>query len=542
MDDTHALDDRLDELVARYSDDLERGDARPRAAYLAEVPPAARPGLERCLKMIEAGAARTPGAAHPLVPGLALDQYELVREVGRGGMALVWLARDRELDRPVALKILRPGLALEQRHADRFRREALAVARLRHPHVVQIHGAGEAQGYHYLAMEFVAGPSLATALEALPTDREPTAADLARATGIPALGADGRDFEQAVALLVAPLAEALQAAHDLGLVHRDVKPSNVLIHSDGRAVLADFGLAKGGDDPALSLTGDALGTPYYMSPEQAFVSGHTVDHRTDIYSLGVTLYEALAGRRPFDGDSFLEVLESIRATVPPAVRALRPSLSRNASEVVRRCMARDPAQRYASARALHADLDALADGAPTAALRAAGGPLRRLLSELAVMASGQPYEYVSGRRLLGLPLVHVVTGRRYPGQRLRVAKGWFAYGDVGIGVVAGGVVSAGVFTLGAASLGLVTWAALGVGGFVFAGLGVGLVSFAGVSAGVIAVGGMAFGYGAVGGMARGHYAIGGSAHGDYVVSGMRKDQECLDFFHALLPSFLDFGS
>lgn len=538
MDDM-SLDDRLDELVARFSDDLERDAARPRREYLEQVPPEARPGLERCLKMLEAGTAKTPGGSHPLVAGLRLDHFELVRELGRGGMALVWLARDLELDRPVALKILRPGLALEQRHADRFRREALAVARLQHPHIVQIHGAGEAEGYHYLAMEFVAGPSLATALDALPRDREPTSADLARATGIADLGAHGQSFEQAVAQLLAPLAEALQCAHDLGLVHRDIKPSNILIHEDGRAVVADFGLAKGDSDPALSLSGDALGTPYYMSPEQAYVSGCRVDHRTDVYSLGVTMYEALTGERPFQGQSFLEVIEAIRVTSPPSVKTLRQSCTRNVSEVVRKCMARDPERRYATAHDLAEDLEAVAADRASEALRRAGGPLRRAWNELRVASSGHPYEYISNTRLLGLPLVHIVSGRRLPGQRLRVARGWIAYGDVAYGFLAMGVFAAGVITTGAISAGVFSWAAIGFGLFVFSGMGFGAVTCAGISVGWLAFGGVALGYAAIGGYARGHYAVGGDAQGEFVITDGRRDEAAVAFFEDLIPGFLD---
>ncbi|MCZ6597530.1 MAG: serine/threonine-protein kinase, partial [Planctomycetota bacterium] len=246
---TDSIDDLLDQLVAEYSDRVAAGDAPTKAEVLERVPAAARPGLERCLKMIDAGSAQAPGVMRPLAPGLQVDQFKLLRELGRGGMAIVWLAQDTELKRPVALKLLRPGLAFEERHVDRFRREALAIARLRHAHIVQIHGVGEAQGYHYLAMEFVEGPSLATVLAALPTDRSPTADDLARALGRPSLAAPGRTLEQAVQRL----------GHQHGLVHRDVKPSNILIHDDGRAVIADFGLAKGSDDPALSLTGDPIG-------------------------------------------------------------------------------------------------------------------------------------------------------------------------------------------------------------------------------------------------------------------------------------------
>lgn len=506
------LDDALDALVGEFSDAHANGLRPSRRAFLARAPAAARPGLERVLKMIEAGMDEDRAAQSPLSPGMRLGNYELEKEIGRGGMARVWLAKDLELARPVAVKVLRPGLAFEQRHVDRFRREATAIARLSHPNIVQIHGVGSDHGHHWLAMEYVEGPSLATVLEALPQDpdRPRRAEDLARASGIARLDGPERNFEQAVALLLAPIAEALIEAHEHGLVHRDIKPSNILIHRDGRAVIADFGLAKGDDDPALSLTGEGLGTPYYMSPEQAYISGQAVDHRSDIYSLGVTLYEVLGGRRPFVGDSFLEVIESIRSTEPPGLNQINRLASKDATAVVRRAMARDPDDRYGSAALLLADLRALSSGDTTLARREEGGPIRRLLSVMRMANSDRPYEYRSAFRVLGMPLVHIISTRNRRHSPTRVARGWLAIGPVAVGGIAMGTRAYGGVCTGAVAVGLISWGALSAGLLTTGALSLGLFAFAGISLGWVACGGVAAGHIAVGGCAYGKYAQGGS--------------------------------
>jgi hypothetical protein len=534
------LEDFLDALVAEYSDELGAGKHPRKQVYLERAPAAARAGLERCLKMIEAGLASAPSAAVPLASGLVLGRYRLVRELGRGGMALVWLAQDSELCRPVALKILRPGLALEQAHVDRFRREALAIAKLAHRSIVQIHDVGADKGFQYLAMEYVEGPSLARVLEALgPDARERwSAEELARAAGIPALAARGRTLEQALAALLVPVAEALQAAHENGIVHRDVKPSNILVRKDGTPVVADFGLAKSDGDPALSITGDTLGTPYYMSPEQAWLADVRVDHRTDVYSLGVCLFEALGGSRPFDGKSALEVFEKIRTALPPSLTSVEERVTHDAAAVVRKAMAREPAQRYEDARAFAAELVALAQGLPTQARVAQGGALRRGCTSLRMYASGAPYEYRSHRTFLGLPLVHVINGPRLPGRPKRVARGWFATSpDVAIGGIAlaqhayGGIACGGIscgilFSFGGMALGLLTS---------FGGISAALLSWGGISAGHLAFGGVAVGYGAIGGLSFGRYAMGGNPHGTYVISDHVQNITEEQWFGAVVP-------
>lgn len=520
------LDDLLDRVVAEYSDALAAGGTPDRRDYLTRVDASARPGLERCLKMIEAGLATVPAGPTPLVPEARFGRYVLKRELGRGGMALVWLAYDSELQRPVALKILRPGLAMESTHTDRFRREALAVARLRHPNIVQIHDVGEERGYHYLAMEFIEGPSLATVLEAVDT-RLYSADELRRAAGAPGLAPGAIGFEQAVAKLLMPVADALAEAHAKGLVHRDVKPSNILLRGDGTAVVADFGLALSDGDPALSLTGDLLGTPYYMSPEQAQLTETQVDHRTDVYSLGVTLYEALAGQRPFEGDSALEVFEAIRSTQPRSLLTREKRASKQAAAVVRMAMARNPEERYETAADLRDDLQALAEGTPVQAWKQHGGWVRRAWTDLRWMSSGMPFEYKSEAKFLGLPLVHIYSGRLYPGQKWRVAKGWLACGEFAYGGLCAGAVSAGLISFGGLSFGVLSSMGglsaallLSAGGVSFAGL----ASFGGVSiATLLAFGGIARGYAAIGGHARGTYAMGGNADGEFVITEGQQD-------------------
>ena len=512
-----ALEDLLDVLVAEYSDRVAAGQRPMPTEYLARVPAAARPGLERCLRTIDAGTSSVINSTI-LRPGLQLGRYELVREIGRGGMAVVWLGRDPELRRAVAIKVLRPGLALEQAHVDRFKREALAVARLKHPNVVQVHEVGESAGFHWLAMEYVEGPSLSTVIDSLDYDGRLTSHDLALAVGAPHLATGIETFDQAAGRLLAPVAEALAAAHELGLVHRDVKPSNILLHRDGRAVIADFGLAKADGDASLSLTGATIGTPHYMSPEQAHLTTAEVDHRTDVYSLGVTLYELLTGDRPFKGETFLAVVESIRSQVPPGVRSRAPQRTKDSAAVCGQCMQRDPEARYSDADALASDLRFLEKGQRTVARAVGGGAWRRFYGHAQMAGSGLPYEYRSARTFLGWPLVHLISGPRVPGTPLRTARGWLASGPKAVGFVAAGQVAYGVFAFGGLAVGAFCGAGCSIGLLSTGGIAAGLITAGGISLGAImATGGIACGWFALGGIAIGHWAAGGSAHGTHVL-------------------------
>jgi hypothetical protein len=284
------------------------------------------------------------------------------------------------------------------------------------------------------------------------------------------------------------------------------------------------------------LTGEPLGTPYYMSPEQAvFADAPKVDHRTDVYSFGVMLYEAMSGRRPFEGDTFLEVIESIRMRQPPPLTSLARGRSRDAAALVRKAMARLPDDRYATARALLEDLEALAAGNGTRALLDEGGWLRRAWSQLRLASSGHPYEYRSARTFLGLPLVHVIAGPRPPGRRRRVARGWLASGDIAIGLIAAGPIAIGGIALGAIGLGAFTWAGIALGLNACGGIAVGWQTFGGLSLGWFAFGGLALGYGAMGGFARGYYAVGGNADGVHVIP----DPQAEAWFAESLPWFLE---
>lgn len=521
----NSLDDLMDALVARYSDRLAAGGSADKADLLAEVPEEHRPALARCLRMIEAGLAQAPRAAAALGPGVVLGGFRIERELGRGGMAVVYLAHQPELARRVALKVLRPGLAVEPRHVDRFKREALAIARLQHPHIVAVYAVGEDKGWHYLAMEYVEGGNLAEVYAKLATlaPKARTAADLARAAGAPSIAELGPTFERALAGLLAPVARAIGVAHEIGIVHRDIKPSNILVHKDGRALVADFGLAKGDGDPELSLSGEPLGTPYYMSPEQAEASANAIDERTDVYSLGVTFYEGLAGRRPFEGETAFAVLDQVRTkTVPPPAYFNR-AVTADADAVAGRAMARDRAQRYARMLDFATDLAALVAAQPSRALALEAGMLRQLWRAVVAQMKQRPFEYRSRQTLLGWPLVHVYAGPRLDRPR-RVARAWFAAGaELNTGFLAIGSVSVGVFTAGALSLGVFSFGALALGAATFGGVSVG----AWKSNGGVAVSW----HEAVGGAAIAHdYAAGGWARAEHALSGVQRDPVATEHF------------
>jgi Tol biopolymer transport system component len=280
------------------------------------------------------------------VIGQTLRHYEIVELLGKGGMGEVYAAQDTRLDRLVALKLLPEETADDPERRLRFEREAKAVAALNHPNIVTIHSVEEADGVFFITMELVRGQRLT---ELIPDD------------GLP--------LDQLFGL-ARPLADALAAAHQQGITHRDLKPDNVMVTGEGLLKVLDFGLAKLREDqplpglqgtllPTLSVTADGriMGTVAYMSPEQA--EGRAIDPRSDVFSLGVMLYEMATGRRPFEGDTSISVLSSTLKDTPPSVTALSPKLPRHLGRIVSRCLSKDPARRYPSALDLRNELDHL---------------------------------------------------------------------------------------------------------------------------------------------------------------------------------------
>jgi tetratricopeptide (TPR) repeat protein len=299
----------------------------------------------------ESGGGPPAAAKYPPIPG-----YALLEELGRGGMGVVYQAVQTDLKRVVALKMILAGPHAGSEAVARFRTEAEAIARLQHPHVVQIHDIGEYQGLPYLALEYCAGGSLGSRLGGGPLP-PPQAAEL-----------------------VEVLARAMQAAHEAGIIHRDLKPTNVLLtplaaHSPNPAPgqtgleglvpkITDFGLAKKLDDPGQTQSGDVMGTPSYMAPEQAEGRTSAIGPATDVYALTAILYELLAGRPPFRGATPLDTLDQVRTREPVRLRDLQPKVPRDLETICLKGLRKQPEQRYASARALAEDLRSWLDGRP----------------------------------------------------------------------------------------------------------------------------------------------------------------------------------
>ena len=256
------------------------------------------------------------------------NRYELMEKIGEGGMAVVYKARCTFLDRWVAIKILRDQYANNPEFVDRFQREARAAARLAHPNIVSIYDVGEDQGRHFIVMEYVQGENLKDYL----SRRGPLT-------------------PQTVAEMGQQVAAALAHAHCRGIIHRDIKPHNLLVSPEGQVKVTDFGIARAAAASSLTETGVVLGSVHYFSPEQA--QGGAVDARSDIYALGVVLYELLTGEPPFTGDSPIAIALSHLDSEPPAVAELCPHVPEDLEQAIMKAMAKDPAHRYQTAGELN---------------------------------------------------------------------------------------------------------------------------------------------------------------------------------------------
>ncbi|HZG62478.1 MAG TPA: protein kinase, partial [Rubrobacteraceae bacterium] len=266
------------------------------------------------------------------------ERYEIWDLAGSGGMADVYLAHDKVLDRPVALKLLKDHLAQNHEFVERFRYEARSAASLSHPHIVPVFAWGETRdGTCYIVMEYLPGGTLKRRIRSQGALPARTAA--------------------AVALQIG---EALQAAHEHGIIHRDIKPHNILITDSGHVKVADFGIARAAETTTISDHGDILGTAHYISPEQAM--GESVSPASDLYSLGIVLYEMLTGRVPFEVESLSDLPAAHAGGPPPHPRELNPKIPEGTDALVMRLLRRDPDDRYASACQLIKDLERVRDG------------------------------------------------------------------------------------------------------------------------------------------------------------------------------------
>lgn len=422
-----ALADLLEEIAGR----MQAGEPIDPEAVAREHPELAGslrrvlPAIEALVKLGAASSSESPASFARLLdvpaPGPVLGDFRIVREVGRGGMGVVYEAHQVSLDRRVALKVLPIAAAIDARQLQRFQIEARAAALLHHTHIVPVYSVGCEQGVHYYAMQFIEGRTLAAVIGELQhdpgqhavrrTDAEPpistarpaavspvpdgspSVADVSPVSAIgasdspdsregapsgthiqgpPALSgssAGRRAYFKTAAELGLQAAEALEHAHQSGVVHRDVKPANLLVDFEGRLWITDFGLARLQRESNLSRTGELLGTVRYMSPEQVRGRPGTVDHRTDIYSLGATLYELLTLRPPFDRDERQHLLRQILEDEPTPPRRLDRAIPDDLATIVMKAMAKAPEDRYPTAQDLADDLRRFLEVRPIRARR-----------------------------------------------------------------------------------------------------------------------------------------------------------------------------
>ena len=340
-----------------------------------------------------------PADTQTMMTGTTLGHYRILDRLGKGGMGEVFLAEDTKLGRRVALKVLADELASDSDWRQRFEREARAVAAINHPSIVTIHSVEESDGVLFLTLELVEGATLA---------------DLIPTAGLP--------LDQLLAIAT-PLADAVGAAHQRGITHRDLKPANVMITPDRRVKVLDFGLAKlaeseqaamGVTVPAADLTGAGriMGTTAYMSPEQA--EGKAVDPRSDVFSLGVMVYEMAIGERPFKGDTQVSILSAILKDHPPSVTDLKHDLPRDLGRIVRRCLAKDPEDRYQTAKDLRNDLRTLKADLDSGAVQPLSGVAAPLIAPRPATRQWLPWAAIGVLAAAVLAVLGVLLWRGAP--------------------------------------------------------------------------------------------------------------------------------
>src|ERR1035441_4674418 len=495
----------------------------------ASLPVGALAGLcPACL--LQQGAATdtaTRSNAKPFVP-LTVEEVarhfpglEILELLGRGGMGAVYKARQKQLDRLVALKIAPPRSGDDSAFAERFTREAKALARLNHPGIVTLYEFGVVEGR--AGSPLPAGGedgSQRRAMECAPYPEPPLyyfLMEFVDGVNLRQLLAGSRIAPREALAIVPQICDALQYAHDQGIIHRDIKPDNILLDRRGRVKVADFGLAKlvdaqtdaafgvppsGGPDrlkpglqtPVLTEAGKVMGTPQYMSPEQIEAPGE-VDHRADIYALGVVFYQMLTGELPG------KTLE------PPSKKV---QIDVRLDEVVLRALEKKPELRYQQASIFKTQVETIASTPPAAP---------PVTAPRSWMYCG--VDYRSKATLFGLPLLHVVLGIDPATGRTRVAKGIIAIGGIAKGVVAFGGVAMGGLAFGGLAVGALAFGGCALGLLALGGLGVGLVA---------ALGGGVMAPIAVGGGAIGYFACGGGAIGVHVLDSMTQDPVAAQFF------------
>lgn len=395
-------DPRLTAAVKEYLAEIEAGHTPDRQAILARHPDLAE-ALAQCLDgldLVHRGsnpAAPRQSTAHPDADPLRnspLGDFQIVREIGRGGMGVVYEATQLSLGRRVALKVLPFAATFDDKHLKRFKNEAQAAAQLHHTNIVPVYHVGHERGVHFYAMQLIDGKTLAELIAQMRQEKAPAQAsvyDLAgmvepsgdsrtsdwrnSATALMDIAlttqrsADSREYFRVVARLIKQAAEGLEHAHQYGVVHRDVKPANLLVDAACRLWITDFGLAQFHTDVVLTKTGDVLGTLRYMSPEQASGQRVVLDHRTDVYSLGATAYELATLHAAFPGQDQQELLQQILNEDPRSPRSIDPNVPIELETIILKALSKNPGDRYSSANEMADDLQRFLDDKPILAKR-----------------------------------------------------------------------------------------------------------------------------------------------------------------------------